>query len=276
MSVGSVGKWLALGVVVAALGTGCDDGGDDETGGKDAGKDAGGGGSDAGAKDAGGGGSDAGPMDAGGGADTAVANSCPSSPGENNACCTVDGKADTLCTFHTTGLGPTKAGCAVSEKDAAVCGLSSMNVLGGKEPLFIEKDAPGVDSPSCTAFYDNLEAADAGTKGNGVIDTFRDLGGFKISLQYPGCCTAAGHCSIDGKRGKASTSGLAGPFNEANTGYGCMKSAFSFGAYAAVDAGAINLSAVPCDPATGMIKLPSAGDAGAGDAGATDANAGGG
>lgn len=277
MSVGSVGKWFAMSVLVAAAAmgaTGCKDDGGDDTDVKDGGKADSGGGTTGGAGDGGGGGgSDAGAKSDGGG-DAAVANSCPNSPGMNNACCMI-GTESKLCEFHTTGLGPTPAGCALSELDAAVCGISSMNVLGGKDPKFIEKNAPGKPSPSCAAFYDKLETVpdggvDAGLAGNGLIDTKRSLGGFDIALQYPGCCTAAGFCSIDGMMGMSS---IGMGYSPANTGYGCMHSAFAFAAYAGVKAaGYADLSMVPCDPATGMIKPPpAAGDGGTSDGGASDA-----
>lgn len=275
MSVGSAGKWLAMGLLVAALGaTGCkDDDGDDENGGPtDSGtqQDTG-----TGKQDAGGGGDDAGKTDSGA-ADAGAG--CPDNPGLNNACCGADKM--TLCTFHTLSNGAAvKAGCALSESDAEVCGISSENVLGpdGSVP-FMEKNAPGKESPSCGMFYDSLEMADAGgIPGNGRIDVARMISGIPVKLSYPGCCTPAGFCSIDGKMGTADIG--TGP-NPSDNGYGCMKSIYAFWRNpefgpAGTPIAGLPLRKMPCDPTTGMIMIPGT-DGGAGTDGGTDAGTDGG
>jgi hypothetical protein len=170
------------------------------------------------------------------------------------------------CSSHKTSLGVTPAGCAENEGGDEVCGISSTAILMGAEPKFLEKDAPGVASPSCGAFYDGLEptpdggVADGGTKGNGRIDVAVTLQGLDIALTYPGCCTAAGFCSGDGSKGKADLGG--GPI-DSNSGFGCMKSSIFFEALPEA------VRQIPCDPKTGELKLPPAADAGT-DAG-TDA-----
>ena len=266
MPVGSVGKWLVLGTLVATLGAGgCkEDDGDDPT--PDAGggtPDSGGGGgtdsgaSDGGAKDSGGGGGDSGgAMDAG----------------------VKCGSPAVECTGHTTGLGPVAPGCAKNWEDAEVCGISSMTVLMGAEPKFLEKNAPGVPSESCAKFYDSQETipdggTDSGTIGNGLINTTILNGA--IMLQYPGCCTKLGFCSGDGKLGKSSTDrGVT--WNDSDNGYGCMESIHFFRSLPPA------AQKIPCDPTTGVIKLPAsdagtdAGSDGGSDAGASDAGADGG
>lgn len=163
------------------------------------------------------------------------------------------------CSSHKTSLGVTPAGCAENEAGDEVCGISSAAILMGAEPQFLEKDAPGVASPGCGAFYDALEpapdggAADGGAMGNGMIDVSITLSGLDIQLSYPGCCTAAGFCSGDGSKGKAN---LGAGVVDSNSGYGCMKASIFFAALPEA------VRQIPCDPETGELKLP-VGDAGA-------------
>jgi hypothetical protein len=200
------------------------------------------------------------------------------------------GSPAVTCTPHMILTGPVAAGCAKNEQDEEVCGISSTNVLMGNEPLFLEKNAPGVDSTSCGAFYDSLEtpAADAGadagsgSMGNGKIDVAVKVAGMTYELSYSGCCTSAGYCSGNGTTG---TVLLAGSTIPSDNGYGCMKSQHFFNALpevapAGTPIAGLKLREVPCDPKTGVIKLPTpagsdagTGDAGAGDAGASDAGA---
>ncbi|MFM2417717.1 MAG: hypothetical protein RL385_2440 [Pseudomonadota bacterium] len=193
------------------------------------------------------------------------------------------GSPAVTCTPHMILTGPVAAGCAKNEQDEEVCGISSANVLMGQEPLFLEKNAPGVDSKSCGAFYDSLEtpAADAGTDagsgsiGNGKIDVAVKVAGMTYELSYSGCCTSAGYCSGNGTTG---TVLLAGSTIPSDNGYGCMKSQHFFTALpevapAGTPIAGLKLREVPCDPKTGEIKLPmpAVSDAGTGDAGASDA-----
>jgi hypothetical protein len=108
--------------------------------------------------------------------------------------------------------------------------------------------------------------------GNGKIDTVVMIGTLTISLQYPGCCTKAGFCSGEGSKGKAALP--AASYSDSDNGYGCMESSIFFRNLPA------QVQKIPCDPATGVIKLPASGDAGAdggadagSDAGASDAGA---
>jgi hypothetical protein len=263
MPVGSVGKWLVLGTLVATLGAGgCkEDNGDDTPtdsgtgGGADTGT---GGGTDSGA-------ADAGPKDSGAAADATM----------EAAVAVMCGTPPVACTGHTTGLGPVAPGCAHNYQDAEVCGISSATILMGAEPKFLEKNAPGVASTSCAMFYDSRETAPDGgvpdggmaTMGNGLIDTVLMVSGLTISLQYPGCCTKAGFCSGDGKLGKASLAG--GAYNDSDNGYGCMESSIFFRSLP------VQAQKIPCDPVSGVITQSASGDAGA-DAGASDAGADGG
>lgn len=267
MSVGSVGKWLSMGLLVASLGAvGCGD--DDEK------KDAGGGGTpDSGGDtpDAGGGEEDSGSLDAG---SDAAPQGCPDNPGAMNACCGPN--KDMLCTPFMQTLQTLGAGCALDALDAEVCGVSSALLsLGDAGPRFVEKNATGASSPSCAAFYDQLErGADGGVgqfRGNGVIDSTRMFGATTFLLRYQGCCTKAGLCTVNGQDGGVDTQGT-GTYGPSDNGYGCLNPAYAFGAYptdAGPALGNLNLRAIPCDPGTGMIKvtLPSP------DAGATDASA---
>lgn len=273
MSVGSVGKWFALSVLVgaAAMGaTGCKDDGDDDTEVMDAGKDAGGGG-----------GGDAGPLDSSvkdtgtatdsGGGQDAVAPVCP-------AVATCAGEA---CTNHTTSAGTWCGnGCAKDYKDAEVCGIQTLPVFGPDSgaPAYLHIHAPGVDSTSCGVFLDAIDTqadgglapADASTKGNMKQDRFVTVGGMAIQISTPGCCTPLGYCSGNSDKGEAD---FGGAKIASNGGFGCMQ-ADAF------------LRTLPesarrrCDPDSGMI-LPAVTadggtdggtDAGAGDA-ATDASA---
>ena len=259
MPVGSVGKWLVLGTLVAALGaSGCkeDDGGEDDP--VDSGRvDAGNTPTDSGnpTTDAGNPTTDAG-MDAGG-------ISC--------------GQPPVACTGHMTGLGPVAPGCARNYADAEVCGISSANVLAGADPKFLEKNAPGAPSPSCAAFVDSREQPladggvypDGGGKGNGRIDSVRNISALTIYLNYPGCCTKRGFCSGFGTEGMAATAGTYAP---SDNGYGCMESTIFFGPTSPA-------AMIPCDPNSGMIMLPPPADGGTDggtDGGASDAGADGG
>ena len=280
MSVGSVGKWLSMGLLVASLGAvGCGDDDENST------KDAGGGSKDSGTSDGGGtndaGTSDGGGSDDGGSMDSGTpGNSCPDSPGSMNACCDIDGKS-TLCEFFQGGLGPVNAGCAKNPQGATVCGISSNILLNGAEPKFLEKNAPGAPSPSCAAFYDKLERKDDGGPGdyvnNGFIDTERVIGAAALKLRYQGCCTTNGFCTISGTDGGLQQA--SGSYGPSDNGYGCLNPLIAFGRYPA-DAGPalgnLNLQQIPCDMGTGVIKVNlGGGDAGtdAGTDAATDASA---
>jgi len=230
---------------------------------------------------------DSGPEDAGdapindaGKADAAT----PADAGKADAAAPVMcGTPAVTCTPQMLLTGSVAAGCAENEEGKEVCGISSANVLMGKEPLFLEKNAPGVDSPGCGAFYDKLEtpAADAGTDagsstaGNGKIDVSVTVGGMAYPLTYAGCCTAAGYCSGNGTTGTVLLQGTSIP---SDNGYGCMKSTHFFTAVpemgpAGTPLAGLKLREIPCDPKTGDIKLPmpSAMDGGTGDGGASDA-----
>jgi hypothetical protein len=155
--------------------------------------------------------------------------------------------------------------------DATVCGLSTDTILMGAEPKFLQKDAPGVASPACGAFYDGLEP-DAGpdgganpTKGDGKVNTtvmVPVIG--SVAITYPGCCTKTGFCSTDTSMGTTA-------LGASNGGYGCLDNKVAFRSIP-VEA----LRSIKCDPATGALIDAGAGDAGAGDAGASDAGADGG
>ncbi len=262
MPVGSVGKLLVLGTLVAALGAGGCKEDEEETpdtglGNRDSGMvtpDAGGG-TDSGARDAG-------PADTGPAVDSAAPPVTCGTPAKT-------------CEAHeiNPALPKVAAGCAKNAADAEVCGISSMSLLMGADPKFLEKDAPGVASASCGAFLDGVEPAlDAGTipdgggKQNGVFDTQTTiLGTIQVLLKYPGCCTPRGYCSVNGGQGMSSVMG--GAYMPSNNGYGCVESTHMFRT-------APPLQMVPCDPDSGMIMLP-AGDGGS-DGGASDAGADGG
>jgi hypothetical protein len=264
MPVGSVGKWLVLGTLVAALGaSGCKEEDEPPT-------DSGGPGPvDSGTPTDSGAATDSGPKDSGTTVDAAVdaGTKCGTPPMD--------------CTGHTTGLGPVAPGCAKNYQDAEVCGISSATLLMGMEPKFLEKNAPGVASPGCGAVVDMGEptpdaGADAGqsdagsTKGNGKINTTLMAAGLTILLEYPGCCTKKGFCSGDGKLGKSSIN-QGSTWMDSDNGYGCMQSEIFFRTTPAA-------AMIPCNPDTGALMLPDAGasDSGAGDAGdsgASDASA---
>lgn len=279
MPVGSVGKWLVLGTLVAALGAGgCkedDNGGDTPP---DAG---GGGGGDGGVKDAGGGttdsgaATDAGPKDSGSTVTDAGSDAAPP------VMC--GGKACTA--YSPNQLIPAfPPGCAKSATDAEVCGLAGYGANAYPEagfPAFIERDAPGAVSASCGAFLESKiempvdggvpDGGDAGVM-NGQIDTKRVLmlsgTNYDVALVYPGCCTPLGFCSGDtGKGTSVSTFGVL----PSNGGFGCLDPKVFLQA-------APPLQQIKCDPTSGMIMLP-AGDAGSdagNDAGPSDAGADGG
>lgn len=254
MSVGSVGKWLSMGLLVASLGAvGC--GGDDD---KEEVKDAGGT-PDAGGDDE----KDAGDeeKDAGGGSMDAGTDSGGPAP------VVCGGKT---CAGHSTGASMFAAACALNYQDAEVCGLDAKDIFGADSgQRYQEAHAKGVASPTCGAFLDALDTladgglapADAGTKGNGKQDRYLTITGLPnaVQLSTPGCCTPAGMCSGDTDNAEAilAPGAAASP---SNGGFGCMN-------------GDAFLRAVPeaarrkCDPTTGMIIIPPASDAGT-DAGA--------
>lgn len=237
MPVGSVGKWLVLGTLVAALGaSGCKEDDGDEgpadtgtgtpdtgTGSPDTGT---GGGNDAGAGDSGTGPADSGTMQ-----------------DANVMCGTLS------CSPHTIMLsGAVVApGCTKNAFDAGVCGIST-STLGGVDaglPEFLEKGAPGVASTDCAEYIDLLEpvpdggAADGGPRGNKLVDVTTN----NFPISYPGCCTADGFCSADTNKGK-----LMGTL-DVSGGYGCMTPAV-FLARFLTD---LPSRFVPCDPDSGMI-----------------------
>jgi hypothetical protein len=268
MPVGSVGKWLVLGTLVAALGAGgCkEDDGDD-------------GPSDTGTPTVdSGGGTDSGPADSG-----APRDSGPADTGVDAAPPVMCGGK--VCTTHQASplLPAFAAGCATSAMDAEVCGLIGVAANAYPEagfPMFVEKDAPGIASPSCGAFLESkIEMpgdggqADSGY-GNMQLDTKRTIPlsatmNLEVALIYPGCCTPLGFCSANTSMGTSVSS-----FGQmmSNGGFGCLDPKILLQAAPAA------LQQIPCDPATGMIKVP-AGDAGAdggSDGGASDAGADGG
>lgn len=270
MPVGSVGKWLVLGTLVAALGAGgCKE--DPEEDAPDTGT-----GTDSGTPDTGtGGGTDSGARDGG---------TSPTDAGMDAAPAVMCG-GKTCMTHQASPLLPAfAAGCAKSALDAEVCGLIATAAGAYPEagfPLFIENNAPGVDSPSCGAFLEQMiegsmladagQGADAGDSGypNGQVDTKRSfpLGGMSLEvfLIYPGCCTPTGFCSTNSSKGTSVSS-----FGQmaSNGGFGCLDPKIAFQAAPAA------LQQVPCDPQTGEMKpLPDGGtDAGASDAGADGGN----
>ncbi|HVZ32694.1 MAG TPA: hypothetical protein VG963_09730, partial [Polyangiaceae bacterium] len=154
------------------------------------------------------------------------------------------------CSSYSPGAGITfAAGCAKNASNQDVCGLSSAS-LGGTDaglPAFLEKDAPGVASSACGALIDSQEpATDAGTKGNGRIDTTVKVAGMSLAISYPGCCTKKGFCSGD------TDMGLLLGSTASNGGFGCMESTAFFVAQPAAQM-------IPCDPTTGALKLGDAG-----------------
>ena len=59
----------------------------------------------------------------------------------------------------------------------------------------LERDAPGVASADvCGAFFDQVETAEGASKDDKLLLVKSDSGETKISLRFPGCCTAAGTC----------------------------------------------------------------------------------
>jgi hypothetical protein len=232
MAVGSMRKWVGLWSLVGALTAGAC--GDDDTL-KDSGteKDSGEEEPDA-AEDAGGTASDGGETDAG-----VQAVMC-------------GGKT---CMGHSVlGMITIEPGCAENVLGEEVCGLSSQLMLMGQEPKFLERNAPGAESPGCGEFFDAREAEpdggvmDGGTKGNGRVDL--TLVGRTVSL--PGCCTKKGLCSADFANGKIP---IAGVLIDLDTGFGCMDPEVLF----REDAEEARNAA--CDPDTGELIL--AEDAGA-------------
>ena len=196
------------------------------------------------------------------------------------------GSPPTVCTAHAiSGVGELAAGCALNFADAEVCGVSSQHVLMGAEPKFLEKNAKGVASPSCGAFYDALEPVgdagvrDGGAAGNGRIDKSVTvaLNGVPTTLRisYPGCCTERGFCSGDGNKGMSE-------YGMSQSGFGCMESGSFFrylpevGAAGSAAEG-LPLRLIPCDRDSGVIMLPdrdaSVADAASPDAGVADAGA---
>jgi hypothetical protein len=151
-------------------------------------------------------------------------------------------------------------GCAESALGEEVCGLSTQLTLMGQEPKFLERNAPGKESPSCGEFFDAREAepdggaVDGGTKGNGRVDL--TLMGRIVTV--PGCCTKKGLCSVDFAQGKIA---IGGALIDLDTGFGCMDPVAAF------REDTEEAQNVPCDPESG--ELMSATDAGAdADAGA--------
>lgn len=269
MPVGSVGKWLVLGTLVAALGAGgCKE--DDEPTGT---PDAGGGTPDAG------GGTDSGATDAG------AKDSGPAADAGSDAAPPVVCGGKTCMGYSPSALVPNfPPGCAKSTSDAEVCGLAGYGANAYPEagfPAFLERDAPGAVSTSCGAFLESkIEmAVDAGAQGdggadagamNGMIDTKRVImvSGMTIdvALIYPGCCTPLGFCSGDtGKGTSVSSFGTMA----SNGGFGCLDPKVFLQAAPAA------LQQIKCDPTSGMIMLPAPSDAGS-DAGPNDAGADGG
>lgn len=213
---------------------------------------------------------DAGRVDSGAGADSGV-DELDAGGQDRDSGTAQDAARDTsvscgspakVCTPHTIpSVGDIAAGCALDYQDAEVCGISSQHVLMGAEPKFLEKNAKGVASASCGAFYDSLElAADAGAAGmgNGRIDkgVVVTIAGMPMTLRisYPGCCTEKGFCSADGNMGMSA-------YGASQSGFGCMESTSFFrylpevGAAGTPGAG-YPLRAIPCDPVSGTILLP--------------------
>jgi hypothetical protein len=222
-------------LAIAGLAVACGDDDDDDNVASDGGKDSG---------------TDAGRVDAGGIDSGAPVVSC--------------GTPAVTCTGFSLASGTVLApACAKNWADAEVCGLSTA-ALGGTDaglPSALEKDAPGAASASCGAFYDSLEpASDAGTKGNGRIDTKVSVGTMSYPISYPGCCTKKGWCSGD------TNNGLLFGTTATSGGYGCMESTAFFKDLPA------QVQKIKCDVATGVLVPPSA-DAGTGvaDAGGIDA-----
>jgi len=179
--------------------------------------------------------------------------------------------------------------CAEDAEGNAACGLDSENLQGEDKPACVLRDAPGVESTSCGAIWDLIDgeaeaviAGDAGTpEPDGFYTTVVNVAGTNAQLQFNGCCTPAGTCSINFK----DPSVIFGTTNLGPTdlGYGCA------------DPTAVGLNlgsqavgfgdSITCNPTTGAVTeepaTPDAGagdgdagggdgDAGAGDAGATD------
>jgi hypothetical protein len=179
------------------------------------------------------------------------------------------------CTPYMNALGTVyAAACAKNAAGADVCGLSSAN-LGGTDaglPAALEKNAPGVASATCGAFYDALESPDGGTRGNGRIDTFvAATPTMLLPISYPGCCTAKGFCSGDTNMAKVTFNGTP---TDTNAMFGCMESTAFF------RNSPPSARAIACNPSTGalMFAPTDAGvDAGGGgtvtDAGGIDSGA---
>jgi hypothetical protein len=97
--------------------------------------------------------------------------------------------------------------------------------------------------------------------GNGRIDTNVTVGGTPLSITYPGCCTPLGYCSGNTDEGL-----LLGAMASVG-GFGCMTHTAFF---RQIDGGL----ALPCNPTTGALMLPSGdagSDSGGGDSGDDDA-----
>lgn len=174
-----------------------------------------------------------------------------------------------ICTSFTNGTGTTFAPlCVKNAANQDVCGLST-EPLGGTAagyPAALERNAPGVASPTCGAFYDSLESPDAGTRGNGRINSTVMVGTTTVlPISYPGCCTAKGFCSGDTNMAKVV---FGGAEMDTNANFGCMEStAFFRTAPAAV-------RMIPCNVTTGVIIPAAPADAGV-DGGSRVADAGG-
>jgi hypothetical protein len=233
---------LALGA--AMIGCGDDDGDDDDDTPVDAGRDTG-----TPAPDSGG------PIDSGvrndGGMDAAMpAVVC----------------GGTTCSAFTNTSGLTFAPvCVKNAANMDVCGLSTAP-LGGVDagyPAALERNAPGVASPTCGAFFDALEPVGSATRGNGRINSTVMALGMNLPISYPGCCTAKGFCSGDTNMAKVTigTSEM-----DTNANFGCMESTAFFRASPAA------VRMITCNATTGALMLPT--DAGVPDAGRT-ADAGG-
>lgn len=275
MPVGSVGKWLVLGTLVAALGAGgCkeDDGDEGPT--------------DTGTPTVDSGGTDSGPADSG------TREAGPADTGVDAAPAVMCG-GKTCMTHQASPLLPAfPAGCAKSALDAEVCGLIGTAANAYPEagfPMFVENNAPGAESVSCGAFLESkiempMDAGagvDAGDSGypNMQLDIKRSIPlsatmNLEVALIYPGCCTPLGFCSANTSKGTSVSSFGQMP---SNGGFGCLDPKILLQAAPAA------LQQIRCDPTSGMIMAAPAdagtdgggSDAGS-DAGASDAGADGG
>lgn len=167
-----------------------------------------------------------------------------------------------MCTPHMhPTLGVFAAGCVKNAAGADICGVSTDKVGGvaAGYPAFVEKNAPGKDSPSCAAFIDSREP-DGGTMGNGKIDTVVNVPGIgMIPVNYPGCCTAKGFCS--GDVSMASAAGMP----PSNGGFGCLESTIFFRSQPPA------AQMIACDKVSGVIGGGDAGMNNVADAGGIDA-----